>query len=40
VGVTVPAGEHTVLFVHPKRGRRSLRVNVDPGGTVLAAIRF
>jgi hypothetical protein len=40
VGVTVAAGEHTVLFVHPNRGRKSVQVNVGPGGTVLAAVRF
>ena len=40
VGVTVSPGEHTVLFVDFDGERRLKKINVDPGRTVLAAVRF
>jgi hypothetical protein len=40
VEVTVAAGAHTVLFVHPEHGRIQKEVYVDSGRTVLAAVRF
>lgn len=38
--VRVPAGVHSLLFIHPLYGRRSLRVNVSPGATAGASIEF
>ena len=38
--VSVAAGRHSVVFVHPQKGRRSVGVNVKPGKNVVAAIRF
>jgi serine/threonine-protein kinase len=40
VGVPVPAGNHTVTFVHPERGRKSVTVNVKAGQTATASVRF
>lgn len=40
VGVSVGAGSHTVVFVHPQHGRKVRQVNVTPGGTATAAVRF
>lgn len=36
----VSAGEHTVLFVHPDLGRRTLRVSVEEADKVEAFARF
>ena len=38
--VRVPAGLHTVLFIHPLYGRQSLSVNVGPGATTNASADF
>lgn len=38
--VRVPAGIHTVVFIHPLYGRRSLSVNVRPGATTGASADF
>jgi hypothetical protein len=38
--VRVPAGVHSLLFIHPLYGRRSLRVNVSPGATAGASVEF
>lgn len=38
--VELPAGVHTVTFVHPELGRQSLTVNVTPGKTTNAAAEF
>jgi serine/threonine-protein kinase len=40
VGISVPAGPHTVTFIHPEKGRKSVSVNVKPGETKTAAVRF
>lgn len=40
VGLSVPAGNHTVVFVHPEHGRKSRVVNVPAGGSATAAVRF
>jgi|SoiMethySBSTD1v2_1073268.scaffolds.fasta_scaffold01305_9 PEGA domain-containing protein len=40
VQVTVAAGPHTVLFVHPELGRIQKEVYVDSGRTVVTAVRF
>jgi serine/threonine-protein kinase len=40
VGVSVPAGSHTVTFIHPEKGRKSVTVNVKPGETKTAAVKF
>jgi hypothetical protein len=36
----VPAGSHTVAFVHPKFGRKSVTVNVPPDQTTSASADF
>lgn len=38
--VKVPAGLHTVVFIHPLYGRQSLSVNVGPGATTNASADF
>jgi len=38
--VKVPAGLHTVVFIHPLYGRQSLSVNVSPSLTTTAAADF
>jgi eukaryotic-like serine/threonine-protein kinase len=40
VGLSVPAGNHTVVFVHAEHGRKVRSVNVPAGGTATAAVRF
>ena len=40
VGLSVPAGNHTVVFVHADHGRKSRVVNVPAGGAATAAVRF
>ncbi len=39
-GVSVSAGTHTVMFVHPQHGRKQLSVRVVAGKTATAAVRF
>lgn len=38
--VNVPAGKHTVVFIHPKYGRQSITVNAEPGRTTSASADF
>ena len=38
--VVMPAGNHTVVFVHPKFGRQSLTVNVASDQTTNASVDF
>ncbi len=38
--VRVPAGVHTLLFIHPLYGRQSFSVNVGPGATTNASADF
>jgi len=38
--IQVPSGPHTVLFIHPQRGRMSVTVNVRPGRTTTASADF
>ena len=38
--VKVPAGLHTVVFIHPLYGRQSLNVNVGSGATTSASADF
>ncbi len=40
MGVKVKAGPHTVVFVHPQHGRKTQTVNVAPGQTAVAVVRF
>ncbi len=40
IGVSVSAGTHTVVFVHPKFGRKVRQLKIAPGGTGTAAVRF
>jgi hypothetical protein len=38
--VRVPGGVHSLLFIHPLYGRRSLSVSVSPGVTMGASVEF
>lgn len=38
--VSVSAGSHTVVFIHPEHGRKVSTVNVSSGGVATAAVRF
>jgi hypothetical protein len=38
--VRVPAGTHSLVFIHPLYGRRSLSVSVRPGATAGASAEF
>ena len=38
--IQLPSGPHTVLFVHPERGRMSVTVNVRAGRTTVASADF
>jgi serine/threonine-protein kinase len=40
VGVSVPAGNHTVTFIHPELGKKSVTVAVKAGETKTAAVKF
>ena len=40
VGLSVSAGNHTVVFVHAEHGRKVRTVNVPAGGAATAAVRF
>ncbi len=40
VGISVSAGNHTVVFIHAEHGRKVRSVSVKPGGTATAAVRF
>jgi serine/threonine-protein kinase len=40
MGVSVSPGSHTVVFVHAEKGRKVVSVNVQPGKTATAAVRF
>ncbi len=39
-GVQLPAGLHTVTFIHPELGRKSVVVKVEPGKTAVASARL
>jgi hypothetical protein len=39
-GVSVPAGSHTVVFVHPQHGRKTVKTQVSAGGTKTVSVRF
>jgi serine/threonine-protein kinase len=38
--ISLPAGSHTVTFVHPDLGRKSVTVTIEPGKSATAAVRF
>jgi hypothetical protein len=38
--VSASPGKHTVIFIHPQRGRRTVRVQVRSGKAATAAVRF
>lgn len=40
VGVSVSAGSHTVTFIHPEHGKKSVTVTVKAGETKTAAVKF
>lgn len=40
VGISVPCGSHTVTFIHPEKGRKSVTVTANPGKPATAATKF
>jgi hypothetical protein len=40
VGVSVPAGPHTITFIHPDKGKATVSVTVKAGETKTAAHKF
>jgi hypothetical protein len=40
MGISVPAGPHSVVFVHPELGRKVGGATVKAGGTATVAVRF
>jgi serine/threonine-protein kinase len=38
--VSVPAGTHTVTFIHPDLGKKTVSVDVKPGQRAVASVRF
>jgi serine/threonine-protein kinase len=40
LNVSVPAGTHTVIFVHPEMGRKAKQVNVTPGKSIPVVVKF
>ncbi|MBN2194819.1 MAG: PEGA domain-containing protein [Polyangiaceae bacterium] len=38
--LNVPCGSHTVMFIHPQKGRRSVGVVAAPGRPAVASVRF
>ena len=36
----MPAGSHTVVFIHPELGKKSVTVVVKAGETKTAAVKF
>lgn len=40
VGVSVTAGSHSITFVHPDKGRKSVKVDVPGGGSKNVTIRL
>jgi serine/threonine-protein kinase len=40
VDYQISAGTHTITFVHPDLGKKSISVNVKPGQASVAAVRF
>lgn len=39
-GVSVPAGSHTVTFIHPEKGRKQVKVDVPSGASKNVTIRL
>ncbi|HEV8247318.1 MAG TPA: PEGA domain-containing protein, partial [Polyangiaceae bacterium] len=39
-GVSVAAGPHTVIFVHPEHGRKAKTVTVEAGKSAAAFVKF
>ncbi len=39
-GISVSAGSHTVTFIHPEKGRKSVTVTVKPGQKATASVKF
>jgi serine/threonine-protein kinase len=40
VQIQIASGTHSVVFVHPSLGRKSVRIGVSPGKSAVAAVRF
>lgn len=39
-GVSVPAGSHTVIFVHPEKGRKTQTISIKGGETKTVVVKF
>ena len=40
MGLSVSAGNHTIVFIHPEHGRKVVGAKVEAGKTATAAVRF
>ena len=40
VGIAVSCGSHTVTFIHPEKGRKSVTITANPGKPATAATKF
>ncbi|HKO53014.1 MAG TPA: PEGA domain-containing protein, partial [Polyangiaceae bacterium] len=40
MGVSVPPGPHTVVFVNAEHGRKAKTINVEAGKTATVVVRF
>jgi hypothetical protein len=40
MGVSVPPGSHTVMFVNADHGRKSKTITVEAGKTATVVVRF
>ncbi|HEY3496144.1 MAG TPA: PEGA domain-containing protein, partial [Polyangiaceae bacterium] len=38
--IAVSPGEHSIVFVHPSKGRKSVRVRATPGKAAVASVEF
>jgi serine/threonine-protein kinase len=40
VRAPLSSGQHSVVFVHPSLGKKTVSVDVSPGKSAVAAVRF
>lgn len=39
-GISVPAGSHTITFIHTDKGRKTVKVSVEGGGSKTVSVRL
>jgi len=40
MGVSVPAGPHTIVFVNAEHGRKTKSISIEPGKSATVVVRF